>query len=136
MKRIETVRLYPTASQDAALHHALHVTRHLYNAALQQRKDAYRLRCVSVSMKMQYAEVTELRKESAPLAGVYRESEDAVLRRLDLAMQAFFRRCKQGETPGVPRFKAPPVASDHVSAWRSRAEVRCHAAPRPDSRYW
>jgi len=106
MKRIETVRLYPTASQDAALHHALHVTRHLYNAALQQRKDAYRLRGVSVSMKMQYAEVTALRKESAHLAGVYREIEDAVLRRLDLAMQAFFRRCKQGETPGFPRFKA------------------------------
>ncbi|HUZ50406.1 MAG TPA: transposase [Candidatus Dormibacteraeota bacterium] len=106
MKRIETVRLYPTASQDAALHHALHVTRHLYNAALQQRKDAYRLRGVSVSMKMQYAEVTALRKESAHLAGVYREIEDAALRRLDLAMQAFFRRCKQGETPGFPRFKA------------------------------
>jgi len=100
------VRLYPTASQDAALHHALHVTRHLYNAALQQRKDAYRLRGVSVSMKMQYAEVTALRKESAHLAGVYREIEDAVLRRLDLAMQAFFRRCKHGETPGFPRFKA------------------------------
>ena len=106
MKRIETVRLYPTASQDAALHHALHVTRHLYNAALQQRKDAYRLRGVSVTMKMQYAEVTALRKESAHLAGVYREIEDAAPRRLDLAMEAFFRRCKQGETPGFPRFKA------------------------------
>jgi len=106
VKRIETVRLYPTASQDAALHHALHVTRHLYNAALQQRKDAYRLRAISVSMKMQYAEVTALRKESAHLAGVYRECEDAVLRRLDVAMQAFFRRCKRGETPGFPRYKA------------------------------
>ncbi len=106
MKRIENVRLYPTASQGAALQHALHVTRHLYNAALQQRKDAYRLRGVSVSMKMQYSEVTALRKESAHLAGVYRECEDAVLRRLDLAMQAFFRRCKRGETPGFPRFRA------------------------------
>jgi len=57
-------------------------------------------------MKMQYAEVTALRKESEHLAGVYREIEDAALRRLDLAMQAFFRRCKQGETPGFPRFRA------------------------------
>ncbi len=106
MKRTETIRLYPTASQGAALHHALHVTRHLYNAALQERKDAYRLRRVSVSMKMQYAELTALRKESHHLSGVYRELEDAVLRRLDLSMQAFFRRCKRAETPGFPRFKA------------------------------
>lgn len=106
MKRIETVRLYPTAAQKAALGHALHVTRHLYNAALQQRKEAYRLRGVSVSMKMQYAEVTALRRESFQLASVYREPEDAVLRRLDLAYQGFFRRVKRGETPGFPRFKA------------------------------
>jgi len=103
VKRIGTVRLYPTASQDVALHHALHVTRHLYNAALQQRKDADRLRGVSVSMKMQYAEVTALREH---LAGIYRECEDAVLRRLDLAMQAFFRRRKPDETPGFSRFRA------------------------------
>ncbi|MGZ3563884.1 MAG: helix-turn-helix domain-containing protein, partial [Vulcanimicrobiaceae bacterium] len=36
MTRIETIRLYPTASQKAALEHVLHVTRHLYNALLQQ----------------------------------------------------------------------------------------------------
>ena len=29
-----------------------------------------------------------------------------VLRRVDKAMQAFFRRVKSGETPGYPRFKA------------------------------
>lgn len=68
MKRIETIRLYPTARQEAALAHVLHVTRHLYNAALQQRKDAYRLGKIRVSAKMQYAEVTALRKESFQLA--------------------------------------------------------------------
>jgi len=29
-----------------------------------------------------------------------------ILRRLDLAFQAFFRRVKTGQTPGFPRFKA------------------------------
>jgi putative transposase len=106
VKRIEVVRLYPTVAQEAALKHALHVTRHLYNAALQERKDAYRLRHVSVSAKMQYAELTALRKESHHLAGVYRELEDAALHRLDLAFAAFFRRCRRGETPGFPRFRA------------------------------
>jgi hypothetical protein len=54
MKRIETIRLYPTRCQIAALTHALHITRHLYNAALQQRQDAYRLRKISITAKMQY----------------------------------------------------------------------------------
>ncbi|MGZ3548850.1 MAG: helix-turn-helix domain-containing protein, partial [Vulcanimicrobiaceae bacterium] len=106
MTRIETIRLYPTASQKAALEHVLHVTRHLYNALLQQCKDAYRLRRVSVTAKMQYAEMTALRKESFQLASIYREVEDAVLHRLDLAMQAFFRRVKHGDAPGFPRFRA------------------------------
>src|SRR5664279_1990664 len=87
----------------------LDVTRQLYNAALQERKDAYRMRGVSISAKQQYAELTALRKPifrlDSRLAAVYRECEDAVLHRLDLAMQAFFRRCKRGETPGFPRFR-------------------------------
>jgi putative transposase len=32
-------------------------------------------------------------------------TQDAVLHRLDVAMQAFFRRLKRGEAPGHPRFK-------------------------------
>jgi putative transposase len=106
MKRIETIRLYPAARQQAALEHALHVTRHLYNAALQERKDAYRLRRITVTARMQYAELTALRGDSVHLASVYRECEDAVLHRLENAMAAFFRRVKRGETPGFPRFKA------------------------------
>ena len=109
MKRIERIRLYPNAHQEQALRFMLDVTRELYNAALQERRDAYRLRRMSVSAKMQYAELTALRKPATwldeRLAAVYRECEDAVLRRLDLAMQAFFRRCKRGEAPGFPRFK-------------------------------
>ncbi len=110
VKRIERIKLYPNARQMQVLRFMLDVTRQLYNAALQERRDAYRLRGVSVSEKMQYAELTALRSSSerldGRLAAVYRECEDAVLHRLDLAMQAFFRRCKRGETPGFPRFRA------------------------------
>jgi hypothetical protein len=89
----------------------------------------YRMRRLSVSAKQQYAEVTALRKPifrlDARLAAVYRECEDAVLHRLDLAMQAFFRRCKRGETPGFPRFRGCfPLEADCVSARRSRAAIR------------
>ncbi|HEV3091548.1 MAG TPA: helix-turn-helix domain-containing protein, partial [Candidatus Cybelea sp.] len=41
-ERIERIRLYPTARQKDALRFMLDVTRQLYNALLQERRDAYR----------------------------------------------------------------------------------------------
>ena len=105
MKRIERLRLYPTRRQAARLAFALDVTRQLYNALLQQRRDAYRLRGSGLRSKEQYAELTALRAEDARVQAVYRECEDAVLHRLELAFAAFFRRVRSGETPGFPRFK-------------------------------
>jgi putative transposase len=105
VKRIERVRLYPTHRQMRRLHFLLDVTRELYNALLQERRDAYRTRGIAISTKQQYSELTALRKDDARMAAVYRECEDAALHRLDLAFAAFFRRLKRGETPGYPRFK-------------------------------
>ena len=105
MKRIERLRLYPTRHQTARLQFLLDVTRELYNALLQQRRDAYRLRGIGLRSKAQYAEMTALRAEDARVRAVYRESEDAVLHRLELAFAAFFRRVAAGQTPGFPRFK-------------------------------
>ena len=80
MKRIERVRLYPTPRQERALGFVLDVTRELYNALLQERRDAYRLRGVRVTAKEQYAEITALRQPwgriDRRLAAVYREVED------------------------------------------------------------
>ena len=83
----------------------LRVTRELYNALLQQRRDAWTMRRVSLPSREQYAQITELRAVEPRFACVYRECEDAVLHRLDLSFAAFFRRLKRGETPGYPRFK-------------------------------
>src|SRR5579864_6970828 len=99
------VRLYPTPSQRARLGFMLVVTRELYNALLDERRYAWTARRLRVTSKMQYAELTALRAEDARIAAVYRECQDAVLHRLDLAFAAFFRRVKNGEAPGYPRFK-------------------------------
>jgi putative transposase len=100
------VRLYPTGRQEERLRYALGVTRDVYNACLQQRRDVWKSRGVGITSKQQYAELTDLRKEDARVAGVYRECLDAVLHRIHLSFNAFFRRCKRGETPGYPRFRA------------------------------
>jgi putative transposase len=99
------VRLYPTCAQERVLITMLRVTRELYNALLMQRRDAWTTRRVSVTHRDQYAQLTELREAEPRFASVYRECEDAVLHRLDLAFAAFFRRVKRGDTPGYPRFK-------------------------------
>jgi putative transposase len=105
MRWLHRVRLYPTATQVARLRFALDVTRQLYNALLDQRRYLWVSRRHRVSGKSQYAELTALRAEQARIAAVYRELQDAVLHRLDLAFAAFFRRCRSGEAPGYPRFK-------------------------------
>ncbi|HZZ00710.1 MAG TPA: helix-turn-helix domain-containing protein [Candidatus Baltobacteraceae bacterium] len=73
MKRIERVRLYPTPRQIEGLTFALDVTRELYNAALQERRDAYRCNKTRITGKQQYAELTDLRADDARVAAVYRE---------------------------------------------------------------
>jgi len=105
LRWMHRVRLYPSAAQAARLGHALHLTRNLWNAALDQRRYEYRAHARSITAKMQYAELTALRASSPGDAAIYRECQDAVLHRLDLAMAAFFARVKRGETPGFPRFK-------------------------------
>jgi putative transposase len=105
LRWLHKVRLDPTCAQERALVTMLRVTRELYNALLQQRRDAWTTRRVSLPNREQYAQLTELREAEPRFAGVYRECEDAVMHRLDLAFAAFFRRVKRGETPGYPRFK-------------------------------
>ncbi len=105
------VRLYPSPRQQARLRFALDVTRQLYNAALQQRRDVWISRRMPIISKSQYAELTALRAEDPRIAAIYRDCEDVVLHRLDLAFAAFFRRMRSGETPGYPRFRT-------VARWR------------------
>ena len=111
MRWIHRVRLYPTGSQVERLHFMLDVTRQTYNALLEERRYAWRARRIAVTSAAQYAEITALRREDARFRAVYRECVDAVLHRLDLAYEAFFRRVKRGETAGFPRYKA-------ASRWR------------------
>ncbi len=106
MKRIERLKLYPTARQATRLHLCLDTCRQLYNAALEQRRDAWRHRRLSITHKMQYAQLTELRRADPRMAAVYRELQDAALHKLDLAFAAFFRRVRRGEKPGFPRFRS------------------------------
>ncbi|MFI8182550.1 transposase [Actinacidiphila glaucinigra] len=99
--------LRPTARQEVALREMLADHCSLYNGALQERRDAYRHGSkTSIRYGGQSAQLKEIRAYDPERQGRWSfSSQQATLRRLDKAFQAFFRRVKAGQTPGYPRFK-------------------------------
>ena len=99
-------RLYPTSRQANALNRMLADHCELYNAALQERRDAYRKAGVTIRGTQQMAQLTDIRAARPDQAVWSFTSQQQTLRRLDKAFQAFFRRVKAGEAPGYPRFRS------------------------------
>ncbi|MFI8504285.1 RNA-guided endonuclease InsQ/TnpB family protein [Streptomyces sp. NPDC085524] len=97
----------PTVGQAAALTAMLADHCSLYNGALQERRDAYRhVSKTSIEYGQQSAQLKEIRSFDPERQGRWSfSSQQATLRRLDKAFQAFFRRVKAGDTPGCPRFR-------------------------------
>lgn len=97
--------LRPTGRQVDALTAMLGDHRVMYNAALQERRDAYRMCGVSVRYGQQCKQLTAIRAYDSDHARWSFSSQQATLRRLDKAFAAFYRRVKAGQKPGFPRFK-------------------------------
>jgi len=105
VNRRATYCLYPTPAQDAALQAQRESHRLLYNAALEQRRAAWKRQRITVGHAEQCRDLTELRHdESRPLPA---QAAQHTLKRVERAFQAFFRRLKGGaDAPGYPRFKS------------------------------
>ncbi|MFJ6017231.1 RNA-guided endonuclease InsQ/TnpB family protein [Streptomyces sp. NPDC092952] len=97
----------PTSGQAAALTAMLADHCSLCNGALQERRDAYRhVSKTSVTYGQQSAQLKEIRAFDPERQGRWSfSSQQATLRRLDKAFQAFFHRIKSGDAPGYPRFR-------------------------------
>jgi putative transposase len=98
-------KLKPTPDQERAMEFVLRRCRGLYNAALQERRDAWQKGGVSVTVAGQSAQLREVNEVRTEYQSVHSQVLQDVLTRLDRAFQAFFRRVKNGETPGYPRFQ-------------------------------
>ncbi|WP_101833762.1 RNA-guided endonuclease InsQ/TnpB family protein [Frankia canadensis] len=106
MRRTFRFQLRPTSRQANTLTALLDDHRALYNAALQERRDAYRHPSkTTVRYGDQSAQLKDIRAFDPDHARWSFSSQQATLRRLDKAMAAFFRRVKSGEMAGYPRFK-------------------------------
>lgn len=98
-------RLYPTHAQEAALVETLARCRELYNAALQERRDAYRMAAVSLNYYDQANQLPAVKEARPEYRDIHSQVLQNSLRRVDKAFQAFFRRVKAGAAPGYPRFQ-------------------------------
>jgi putative transposase len=107
MRRAYKFRAYPTRPQEGRAAGLLADHCDLYNAALEERREAWRMRTASVSYGMQSAQLKEIRKADPDGQGRHSfTAQQQTLRRLNTVFGAFYGRCKPGEkNPGYPRFK-------------------------------
>src|SRR5579859_309207 len=106
MRKIFQYRMYPTKKQLHNLNETLEECRWLYNHLLEQRKETYEQTGHSLTLYQQQATFSLLKAERPSLDTVHSQVLQNVAVRVDLAMKAFFRRCKEhAEKPGFPRFK-------------------------------
>src|SRR6266566_9386344 len=104
-KQAYKFRLYPTRKQAQALIWTLDRCRELYNAALQERRDAYRMVGKRLNYYDQANQLPDIKAIREEYQDIHSQVLQDVLRKANKAFEAFFARCKRGDTPGFPRFK-------------------------------
>jgi len=98
-------RIYPTKSQRTKMDDTLELCRWTYNEVIAIRMNAYEQERKSLSYYDTKKLLPGWKEEKPELKEVHSQVLQEVVKRVDLAYQAFFRRVKAGENPGYPRFK-------------------------------
>ncbi len=97
-------KLKLTPEQERMLERTLMLCRHVYNAAIEERREAWQRCGVSVGYYQQKSELPGIKEAMPEYGTVHSQLLQDVVQRVDRAFQAFFRRQKADETPGYPRF--------------------------------
>ena len=98
-------RIYPTAPQSAFLHGELREACSLYNAAKQERDDAWKTCHKSINYYDQANQLKAMRADGCLTLANFSCCQD-VLRRVDKTYKAFYARVKHGDKPGFPRYRS------------------------------
>lgn len=110
-------RIYPTSEQENLIQRTLGCCRFVFNHFLAERMEQYKQTGKSPTRFQQDKSLTVLKKELEWLREVDATALQASLQSLDTAYQNFFRRVKQGQKPGYPRFKSK---RDHRKSYKSK----------------
>ena len=99
-------RLYPNRQQREKLQATLDVCRELYNAGLQERRDAWSSHRKGIGYLAQANQLRDIKTVREDLAAVHSQVLQDVLRRLDKTFHSFFLRVKRHQKAGFPRFRS------------------------------
>jgi putative transposase len=100
-------RLFPSRAQITRMNGTLAVLCELYNAGLQERRDAYKLERKSIRYVDQQNQLPGIKEARPELNEIHSQVLQDVLRRLDKAFKSFFRRVKERDgKAGFPRFRS------------------------------
>jgi hypothetical protein len=99
VRRAYKFRAYPTRPQEGRAVRLLRDHCDLYNAALEERREAWRMRQESVSYGMQSAQLKDIRRADPNGQGLHSfTAQQQTLRRLSTVFASFFDRVKAAET--------------------------------------
>ena len=110
-------RIYPTSAQENLIQRTFGCCRFIWNYYLAKRKDLYAQNGTTMNYNACSRDMTKLKKSLAWLKEVDATALQSSLRDLDIAYQNFFRRVKQGQKPGYPKFKSK---HDHRKSYKSK----------------
>lgn len=99
-------RIYPTKQQAETLSAHVAICCELYNAGLQERREAWTRERKSISWFDQNRQLAEIKKLRQDVAEVDSRALEETLKRLHLAFRAFFSRVQQKRSAGYPRFRS------------------------------
>ena len=105
-RRTFKFRLYPNRQQRDQLQATLDVCRELYNAGLEERRDAWSAHRKGIGYVAQANKLAGIKAIRDDVRAVHSQVLQDVLRRLDKTFKAFFLRCRRGQVPGFPRFRS------------------------------
>lgn len=110
-------RIYPNITQKQQIQRTFGCCRFVFNHFLAERMEQYKQTGKSPTRFQQDKSLTALKKDLEWLREVDATALQAALQSLDTAYQNFFRRVKQGQKPGYPRFKSK---RDHRRSYKSK----------------
>jgi putative transposase len=100
-------KLQPSAKFIAIFESWLGICCELYNAALQERRDAWRQAKKSIKYQEQQNTLPEIKETRRDVSRVHSQVLQNVLRRVESAFDGFFGRIKKGKKKaGYPRFRS------------------------------
>src|SRR5215472_9914309 len=106
VRKTFTYTLQPTAEQEGTLAFVVCRCCELYNAAPEERREAWGMRRVSISAAGQSAQLPAIKEARPEYRDIHAQGLQDVLTRLDRAFHAFFRPVQHGETPKYPWYKS------------------------------